>query len=88
MNTTAPVTGIRSTTEERLARLRKARSFSQTVLGELFGVSRRVMTCYERQSERQPVHLLRRLAKVLNVSPDELLRRRPTRGKPAAGSGR
>jgi transcriptional regulator with XRE-family HTH domain len=68
---------------KRLARLRKTRGFSQTELGELLGVSQRVMTYYERQSERPPAHLLPRLAEVLGLLLDELLGLRPTHDKPA-----
>ncbi|MCI0407734.1 MAG: helix-turn-helix domain-containing protein [Acidobacteria bacterium] len=76
-------TASEETFGQRLARLRKARGFSQTELGELLGVSQRVMTYYERQSERPPAHLLPRLAEVLGVSLEELLGLRPTQDKPA-----
>jgi transcriptional regulator with XRE-family HTH domain len=68
---------------ERLARLRKARGFSQTELGEMIGVSQRVMTYYECQSERPPAHLLPLLAEALAVSVDELLGLRPVKATPA-----
>ena len=58
---------------QRLARLRKARGFTQTELGEILGVSQRVMTYYERESERPPSHLLSRMAEALGVTSDELL---------------
>jgi len=67
---------------QRLARLRKARGFSQTDLGERVGVSQRVMTYYECQSERPPAHLLATLADALGVSVDELLGVRPVRQTP------
>jgi transcriptional regulator with XRE-family HTH domain len=57
----------------RLARLRKARGFTQTELGELLGVSQRVVTYYERESGRPPAHLLPRLADALSVTVDELV---------------
>jgi transcriptional regulator with XRE-family HTH domain len=68
---------------QRLARLRKARGFSQTELGELLGVSQRVMTYYECQSERPPAYLLPRLAEALDVSVDELLGVQPVKETPA-----
>jgi len=68
---------------QRLARLRKARGYSQTELGELIGVSQRVMTYYECQSERPPAHLLPGLARLLSVSVDELLGLRPVKDTPA-----
>lgn len=68
---------------QRLARLRKMRAFSQTELGDRVGVSQRVMTYYERQSERPPAYLLPRLAEALGVSVDELLGVRPVKDTPA-----
>jgi transcriptional regulator with XRE-family HTH domain len=68
---------------QRLARLRKARGFSQTELGELLGVSQRVMTYYECQSERPPAYLLPRLAEALAVTVDELLGVHPVKETPA-----
>jgi transcriptional regulator with XRE-family HTH domain len=55
-------------------RLHKARGFTQTdELGELLGVSQRVLTYYERESGRPPAHLLPRLADALKVTVDELV---------------
>jgi transcriptional regulator with XRE-family HTH domain len=73
---------------ERLARLRKARGFTQTELGETLGVSQRVMTYYERESERPPAYLLARLAEALDVTVDELLGRRPLKGPPPPRNSR
>ena len=67
----------------RLAHLRRAHGFSQTELGALLGVSQRVMTYYERQSDRLPAHLLPRLAEALAVTVDELLGVRPVKATPA-----
>lgn len=58
---------------QRLARLRKARGFSQTELGQLVGLSQRMMTHYENQTSWPPGHLLPRLAEILGVSLDELM---------------
>ena len=37
---------------ERLARLRKTRGYTQTELGEMLGLSQRMMTYYEREGGR------------------------------------
>jgi transcriptional regulator with XRE-family HTH domain len=58
---------------QRLARLRKARGYTQTELGDLIGLSQRLMTYYERENGRPPGHLLPRLAEILGVSVDVLL---------------
>ena len=63
----------------RLARLRKARGFSQAELGELVGVSQRMMTYYEREAEKPPAQVLPKLAEVLQVSVDELLGLKPVK---------
>jgi transcriptional regulator with XRE-family HTH domain len=68
---------------QRLARLRKMRGFSQTELGERIGVSQRVMTYYECQSERPPAYLLPKLAEALGLTVDELLGVRPVKDTPA-----
>ena len=58
---------------DRLTRLRKARGFTQTELGELVGISQRMVYYYERQSGRPPAHVLPKLADALKVSVDELV---------------
>lgn len=58
---------------ERLARLRRARGFTQTELGDAVGTSQRVITYYERESGRPPAHLLTRLANALSTTVDELV---------------
>lgn len=73
---------------QRLARLRKARGFSQTELGQTLGVSQRMMTYYEREAERPPAHLLPPLAEALRVSVDELLGMRQVKEKPGAANTR
>ena len=58
----------------RLLRLRKARGFTQTELGNLVGTTQRMIAYYERENARRPpVHLLPGLASVLKVSVDELV---------------
>jgi transcriptional regulator with XRE-family HTH domain len=68
---------------ERLARLRKARGYTQTELGEILGLSQRMMTYYEREDGRPPAHLLGQMAEALDVSVDELLGLKPVMDKPA-----
>jgi transcriptional regulator with XRE-family HTH domain len=67
---------------ERLARLRKARGYTQTELGEMVGVSQRMMTYYERAADHPPAYLLPKLAQALGVTADELLGLRPVEAKP------
>ncbi|MEO5625628.1 MAG: helix-turn-helix transcriptional regulator [Dokdonella sp.] len=57
----------------RLASLRKAASYTQQQLADEIGVSRRMVAYYETESEHPPASLLTDLARVLNVSTDDLL---------------
>jgi len=68
---------------DRLARLRKARGYTQTELGEILDLSQRMMTYYEREEGRPPAHLLGRMAEALGVSVEELLGLKPVADKPA-----
>jgi transcriptional regulator with XRE-family HTH domain len=68
-----PQTSANETFGDRLARLRKARGFTQTELGERIGLSQRMVTYYERRSGRPPAHVLPHLAAALKVSVDELV---------------
>ena len=73
---------------ERLARLRKAKGYTQTELGQRLGVSQRVMTYYE-TAGRPPGHLLPRLAEHLAVTVDALLGNSPAPDMaPPAGHSR
>jgi len=58
---------------ERVAQLRKARSITQVQLAEALGVSQQTVQAYEVGRRRIPVSTLRRLAKTLDVSLDELM---------------
>jgi transcriptional regulator with XRE-family HTH domain len=58
---------------DRLARLRRDAGYSQRELGELVGLSQRMVAYYEGQTEHPPTQLLPALAEVLGVSADELL---------------
>lgn len=57
----------------RLAQLRKTASYTQQQLADELGVSRRMVAYYETESEHPPASLLTDLARVLNVSTDDLL---------------
>jgi transcriptional regulator with XRE-family HTH domain len=58
---------------KRLAKFRKASGLTQEQLGELVGVSKRVIAYYEGETKYPPAHLIAPLSKALNVSADELL---------------
>lgn len=58
---------------KRLARLRKAKGLTQAQLGDLVGVSNRVIAYYEKETKYPPARLIVPLAKALGVSTDELL---------------
>lgn len=58
---------------ERLARLRKAAELTQTQLASKLGVSQRVITYYENESNYPPGHLLPKIAGAFGVSLEELL---------------
>ena len=61
----------------RLADIRKSRSLTQAQIGEMVGVSNRVIAYYETESDQPPGALLADLAKALKVSADELLGLKP-----------
>jgi transcriptional regulator with XRE-family HTH domain len=58
---------------ERLIRLRKAAGLSQKEFAQNVGISPRMATYYENESNHPPTHLLAVFAKVLGVSADQLL---------------
>jgi transcriptional regulator with XRE-family HTH domain len=61
----------------RLAALRKERGLTQTDLAKKLGTAQAVISDYERGKLRPNPEILVRLAKVLDVSADELLGLRP-----------
>jgi len=67
---------------ERLAKLRKSRGLTQIELGELVGVSNRVIAYYEHESSQPPGAMLVDLAASLKVSTDELLGVKPVEDTP------
>jgi len=58
---------------ERLARIRKARGYSQYTLADEIGISQRMVAYYEAQTGRPPAHLIPKISEVLDVTADELL---------------
>jgi transcriptional regulator with XRE-family HTH domain len=60
---------------DRLRRFRKAKGLTQTELGEIVGISQRLMTYYETQGGKPSADLLARFAEALDVSTDVLLGR-------------
>lgn len=63
----------------RLAQLRKAAGFTQTQLADELSTSRRRIAYYESESDHPPANLLADLARVLNVTTDELLGSAPVK---------
>jgi len=57
----------------RLIALRKAAGYTQQQLADEVGVTRRMVAYYETESEHPPANMLADLARVLNVSVDDLL---------------
>lgn len=62
---------------KRLAALRKEAGYTQTELADELGVSQRMISHYEGQSEYPPAAVLPKLAQLLKVSADELLGIKP-----------
>jgi len=57
----------------RLVALRKASGFTQRELAQALGISRRMISYYEGETQHPPTTILPRLAQALGVSADELL---------------
>ena len=58
---------------KKLTHYRKIRGLTQKELGELVGVSNRVIAYYEGETSYPPAHLIVPLAKALSITTDELL---------------
>ena len=58
---------------ERLAALRKAAGYTQIQLAEILGISQRMVAYYENTSDLPIAKMLRHLARILNVTADELV---------------
>ena len=63
---------------KRLFALRKTRGLTQVQLAEALGTTQRVISYYETEAELPPSTAIIQLARVLEVSTDELLGLRPT----------
>jgi transcriptional regulator with XRE-family HTH domain len=61
----------------KLARLRRDSGYSQSELAAELGISKRMIAYYEGETNHPPTTLLPALARVLNVTPDELLGFKP-----------
>lgn len=70
---------------QRLAKLRKARGFTQQKLADEVGISRRMVAYYEGQSQHPPTTHLPVMARVLKLSTDELLGATAIKQRPARG---
>lgn len=68
---------------QRLAELRKARGFTQQEFADEVGISRRMVAYYEGQSQHPPTTHLPVMARVLNLSTDELLGTAAVKQQPA-----
>ncbi len=58
---------------KNLVRIRKAKGLTQKKLGEMVGVSNRVIAYYEKETDYPPAHLIAPLSEALGVTTDELL---------------
>ena len=67
----------------RLARLRKAASYTQRALAAEVEISQRMLAYYEAQTARPPAQLLPKLADALGLSVDQLLDHRPISSRKA-----
>lgn len=61
----------------RLVTLRKKAGYTQVELAKELGVTQRMVSYYEGHSEYPPAAMLPKLAKLLNVTTDELLSIKP-----------
>ncbi|MCA9598371.1 MAG: helix-turn-helix transcriptional regulator [Myxococcales bacterium] len=72
----------------RLAQLRRDAGYSQRELGELVGLSQRMVAYYEGQTDHPPTQLLPAFAEVLGVSADQLLGIKPLKASPKSANQR
>jgi transcriptional regulator with XRE-family HTH domain len=68
---------VRSAFGQRLFDTRKARGLTQSELGKLVGLSKRMIAYYEANTSGPPVEVLRKLSEVLNVTSSYLLGESP-----------
>jgi transcriptional regulator with XRE-family HTH domain len=67
------IEGGQETFGQKLARLRKDAGYSQSELAAELGISKRMVAYYEGETDHPPTTLLPALARVLNVTPDQML---------------
>lgn len=79
---------VKETFGQRLARLRRARGLTQRALAAQAKVSHRMIAHYETKADGAPPHVLPVLAKVLEVSVDDLLGVTPHASEPFAADVR
>ena len=58
---------------KRLAKIRKQKGLTQAQLGDVIGVSQRVIAYYESETDHIPANLLMKISESLHVSADTLL---------------
>ena len=58
---------------KRLAEIRKTRGFTQQALADKIGATQRIINYYENESRFPPSHYIVEIARVLDVSVEELL---------------
>ena len=58
---------------QRIAKMRKEKGYTQQMLADAIGVTQRVITYYERESEDISAAKLADIARVLEITTDELL---------------
>lgn len=66
---------------QRLARIRKAKGFTQVELAEKLGIIQVLVSDYERDKLRPYHEMISRFAQALEISSDELLGLKPSKGK-------
>ena len=66
---------------EELRKLRRAKGYTQQQLAELSGVSRRMIVHYEKHSTKPDIDKIRKIAESLDVSVDDLLGGKKSKGK-------
>lgn len=70
---------------KRLAKIRKEKGYTQQMLADALGVTQRVITYYEKESERIPAVKIAEIAKIFGMSTDELIgiaKEKQTQGAP------
>lgn len=71
---------------KRVAAARKERGLTQAQLAKALGITQKMIDYYERRASNVTVEVVRKLARVLHVSSDELLGIKPKKAKPGPKS--